>query len=72
MVLWEKAQLDAREFPEFWLRPFGEPVLQVDMPELVDRTCLSQYSALVGIGEEAHQRSRQPVAECQPPHGEQV
>jgi len=69
-----KAQLNAREesFPEFWLLPSGEPVLQVDVPELVNRACLPQYSAPVGIGEEAHQRSRQPVAERQPPHGEQV
>ena len=54
------------------LRPCGEPVLQVDVTELVDRACLSQYSAPVGIGEEAHQRSRQPAAERQPPQGEQV
>ena len=38
-----------------FLRPCGEPVLQIDVPELVERACLSQCSALVSIGEEAHQ-----------------
>jgi molybdenum cofactor biosynthesis enzyme MoaA len=32
--------------------PGGEPVLQFDVPELVDRTCLAEDASPVGIGEE--------------------
>jgi hypothetical protein len=38
-----------------------KPVLQFNVPELVDRACLSQDSSLMGVGEEAHQRPRQVV-----------
>ena len=52
----EQGKRNARDFREFWLLPGGEPVLQVDVPELVDRACLSQYSALVGFLDDAHKR----------------
>jgi hypothetical protein len=42
-------------------RPVSEPVLQVDVPELVDHTSLSQDASLMGVGEKAHQRPRQIV-----------
>jgi hypothetical protein len=41
-------------------------VLKVDVPELVDRACLSQDAALVGVSEEVHQRPRQPTVQSQP------
>jgi hypothetical protein len=44
-------------------------VLQVDVPELKDRACLSQDSSLTGIGEEVHQRPWQSMVQCQPPYG---
>ena len=43
------------------LGPGSEAALQADVPELVDRACLSQYSSLMSVGEKAHQRPRQVV-----------
>jgi hypothetical protein len=48
------------------LRPGGEPVLQVDVPELVDRTCLPEHASPVGVGEEAHERPWEPVPQREP------
>jgi hypothetical protein len=47
-------------------------VLQAEVPELVDRACLSQYSSLMGVGEKAHERPRQLVMQRQRPPGEHV
>jgi hypothetical protein len=48
----------------------NESALQFNVPELVDRACLSQDSSLMDVGEKAHQQPRQPVVQRQPPSGE--
>lgn len=44
----------------------GEPVLEFDVPELVERADLSQNASLVGVGEKAHELPRKVTPQCQP------
>lgn len=46
-----------------------KPVLQLDMPELVDGASLAEHTALVGVIEEGDQPWRDLAAQCQPPAG---
>ena len=52
--------------------PGSESALQLNVPELVDRACLSQLRTprRWTVGEKAHQQPRQPVVQHQPPSGE--
>jgi len=52
-----------RRLGRYWracaYRPLCRGGAAVKVPQLVDGACLPQYSPLMGVGEKAHQRSRQ-------------
>ena len=52
--------------------PGGEPVLQFDVPELVDRAGLPENAPPMRVSQKIHQRPWELATQGQPPSGEHV